>query len=187
MALSTLSVFAIIRLYLKHLRRDFPLAERRPLLSMLRLRKKGLYQVFGLVENGKLVGYGATAGQENEPLLLDYLAVCQGERGKGVGSRMLSLLCGQMKNMLLAEVESPLITDDPNEPQMRWRRIRFYERNGFYLNRYPYRMPCLRGNGPSLPLLLMSRPAPLTDGQARQAARRLYREVYAGKPAPELP
>ena len=131
MALSTLSVFAIIRLYLRHLRGDFPLAERRPLLSMLRLRKKGLYQVFGLVENGKLVGYGATAGQENEPLLLDYLAVCQGERGKGVGSRMLSLLCGQMKNMLLAEVESPLITADPNEPQMRWRRIRFYERNGF--------------------------------------------------------
>ena len=51
----------------------------------------------------------------------------------------------------------------------------------------PTGCPVCGGNGPSLPLLLMSRPAPLTDGQARQAARRLYREVYAGKPAPELP
>ena len=48
-------------------------------------------------------------------------------------------------------------------------------------------MPCLHGDGPALPLLLMSRPAPLTDQEARQAAERLYREVYAGKRRPELP
>lgn len=79
-----------------------------------------------------------------------------------------------------------LLEVEPPEGEMQRRRIGFYERNGFCLNHYPYQMPCLHGDGPSLPLLLMSRPAPLTDREARQAAERLYQEVYAGKRRPEL-
>ena len=93
---------------------------------------------------------------------------------------MLEYVWEHWKKPMLLEVEPP-------EGDMQRRRIGFYERNGFCLHAYPYQMPCLHGDGPALPLLLMSRPAPLTDQEARQAAERLYREVYAGKRRPELP
>ena len=80
-----------------------------------------------------------------------------------------------------------LLEVEPPEGELQRRRIGFYERKR--LLSQPVSLPdaLSAGERPSLPLLLMSRPAPLTDGQARQAAQRLYREVYAGKPAPELP
>ena len=113
-------------------------------------------------------------------VFLENFAVSPSLRGQGMGAKMLEYVWDRWNKPMLLEVEPP-------EGQMQRRRIGFYERNGFYLNHYPYQMPCLHGDGPSLPLLLMSRPDPLTDQEARQVAERLYQEVYAGKRRPELP
>ena len=113
-------------------------------------------------------------------VFLENFAVSPSLRGQGMGAKMLEYVWDRWNKPMLLEVEPP-------EGQMQRRRIGFYERNGFYLNHYPYQMPCLHGDGPRLPLLLMSRPDPLTDQEARQVAERLYQEVYAGKRRPELP
>jgi len=133
MKLKVLSPLSIIRLYHRELRRDFPPAERRPLTSMLLLRKKGLYQVFAMVEaSGKTAGYAAVAKGQNGALLLDYLAVSAGRRGKGEGGQLLSLLEKQLKGApLLVEAEDPNTAPSAPEREIRLRRIRFYLKNGF--------------------------------------------------------
>lgn len=133
MKLVTLSPWALTALYFKHLCRDFPPAERRPLPSMLNLRRRGLYQAYAMKDRGgETAGYAAVAAGKNGALLLDYLAVCAGRRGGGEGSILVSLLDKRLaKAPLFAEVEDPDATKDPNERKIRLRRIRFYLKNGF--------------------------------------------------------
>ena len=157
----------------------FPEEERREAAEMRRLLGSSRLELLTVQEGGSAQGF-LMLWNLQDMVFLENFAVAPPLRGKGMGAEILEYVWEHWGKPMLLEVEPP-------EGELQRRRIGFYERNGFYLNRYPYRMPCLRGNGPSLPLLLMSRPAPLTAGHARQAARRLYREVYAGKPAPELP
>ena len=141
----------------------FPVEERRDMAEMWQLLGTSSMELLTLEEGAQVRGLLMLWNLEGM-VFLENFAVSPSLRGQG----------------MLLEVEPP-------EGQMQRRRIGFYERNGFDLNHYPYQMPCLHGDGPSLPLLLMSRPDPLTDQEARQVAERLYQEVYAGKRRPELP
>lgn len=157
----------------------FPVEERRDMAEMRQLLGSSSMELLTLEEGAQVRGLLMLWNLE-EMVFLENFAVTPSLRGQGMGARMLEYVWDHWKKPMLLEVEPP-------EGEMQRRRIGFYERNGFCLNHYSYQMPCLHGDGPSLPLLLMSRPAPLTDREARQAAERLYQEVYAGKRRPELP
>ena len=119
------------RLYREHVARDFPPAERRPLSSILRLRRRGVYDAWGLYQGDALLAY-ALLWRGAGCALLDYLAVCRELRGQGHGTRALELVKGQYSPVpLLAEVEAPEESAPPGENALRQRRLNFYQRAGF--------------------------------------------------------
>ena len=119
------------RLYREHVAEDFPPAERRPLSAILRLRRRGDYDTWGVFDGDALAAY-AFLWRGADCALLDYLAVCRGARGQGYGTRALELVKGQYSPVpLLAEVEAPEESAPPGENALRQRRLNFYQRAGF--------------------------------------------------------
>ena len=119
------------RLYREHVAEDFPPAERRPLSAILRLRRRGDYDTWGVFDGDALAAY-AFLWRGADCALLDYLAVCRGARGQGYGTRALELVKGQYGPVpLLAEVEAPEKSAPPGENALRQRRLNFYQRAGF--------------------------------------------------------
>ena len=119
------------RLYREHVAEDFPPAERRPLSAILRLRRRGDYDTWGVFDGDALAAY-AFLWRGAGCALLDYLAVCRDARGQGYGTRALELVKGQYSPVpLLAEVEAPEESAPPGENALRQRRLNFYQRAGF--------------------------------------------------------
>lgn len=113
------------------LRRDFPLAERKPLWMMLISQRHGRYEPYVFWEKGRPVAYGFLATAPGcRWALLDYLAVQPVARGSGIGTRVLqelARLCAGRWDGLLIECEAPDYAPDADAAR---RRIGFYRRAG---------------------------------------------------------
>ena len=107
--------------------RAFPRYERKPFAIIRRMNKEGRTDVWLAEKDGRFAGLAATINGDGV-ILLDYLAVHEKRRNKGVGSAMLQALltlyegCG-----LFVEIEAA-DRDDPTEEKAR--RKQFYLRNG---------------------------------------------------------
>lgn len=120
-------------IYYSHMQEAFPQSELRPYKNIELLTNRGNYECYGLYENGDLIAYAFFAKTDNGKYsLLDYYAVLNGMRGKGIGSIFFPLLCEKMAHLdgFLIEVESVESTEDEDEKHLRRRRIAFYEKNG---------------------------------------------------------
>lgn len=157
----------------------FPPEERRALPEFHRLLGSSPLELLTAEDAGQVQGF-MMVWNLPDMVFLENFAVDPLRRGRGLGASMLEEVGQRWKKPMLLEVEPP-------EGEIQRRRIGFYQRNGFVLNDFPYQMPCLHGDGPALPLLLMSRPKGLTSQEARAAAERLYDTVYCGKRRPQLP
>ena len=105
--------------------------ERKPLADIFALIEEGRYELWGLFEQKRLLGYAALWKRAGIPLvLLDYLGVSAALRSGGIGSRLLTLLKEQGRP-IVTEAELPVEGDGAEENQIRVRRIGFYRRNGF--------------------------------------------------------
>ena len=105
--------------------------ERKPLPDILHMIADGRYEVWGLFDADRLLGYAALWKSNAVPLvLLDYLGVTRSRRSEGLGSRILSYLSAQGRT-LVTEAELPIPDGEPDENALRLRRIQFYIRNGF--------------------------------------------------------
>ena len=111
--------------------RDFAPNERKPLQDIFSLVAQGRYELWGLFENDRLLGYATLWKRTGVPLvLLDYLGVTEARRNGGLGGRILALLrCRGVP--LVTESELPISGDAAEENALRTRRIGFYRRNGF--------------------------------------------------------
>ena len=110
----------IYRLYKK----AFPKNERKPFSIIRFMQKKGKTDVWYLENDGTFVGFTTTING-SDLILLDYLAVDEKNRGKGIGTEMLKLLRKQYKGKgVFLEIEQ-LCADAPNAEE-RIRRKRFY-------------------------------------------------------------
>lgn len=97
---------------------------------MLRLLEMGRYEALLAIEEGEPIGYAMLWLSETpDSALLEYLGVLRGKRNGGAGSQILTLL-GERYQQLFGEAEAP-DTGDPEEDDLRRRRIGFYLRNGF--------------------------------------------------------
>ena len=118
-------------LYGHQMRRDFPESELKPLDSVLRMKRAGVYDVLGAHDGGTMIAYALVyRPRQGRVLLLDYLAVEPSCRGRGVGAALLDALRSYYTGaaeVLLIECERPKAA--PDEKQARG-RIRFYERCG---------------------------------------------------------
>ncbi len=125
-------------IYETYMVRDFPRAELPPLWMLMERMDRGIYDCLGLYEEGELKAYGnLVKNRETGFLLLDFLAVCAGNRGGGYGSRFLSLLrdyYGEEQGVLL-ECESERSAEDEESRRVRRRRIHFYQKNGCQVTR----------------------------------------------------
>lgn len=130
MKLKILTKEELTELYNSEMVFDFPKSELKPLKGMLNLMDHGVYDPLLVTDGDKTVGYAMVwLPQDRKGALLEYFGVLRGLRNAGLGSRILDLLA-QRYGQLFGEAEAPS-SDDPQENDLRRRRIAFYERNGF--------------------------------------------------------
>ena len=121
---SHLQWLRIRRLY----RKSFPRNERKPFRIILSMRRRGKTDVWCCMQDGRFAGFATTINGE-DLILLDYLAVEAGLRGRGVGSRILHHLKEHYRGKgVFVEIESACEAS-PDQPE-RIRRKRFYTNNG---------------------------------------------------------
>jgi len=108
-------------------RRAFPRYERKPFKIIRRMQREGRTDVWLAEQDGHFAGLAATING-GDTILLDYLAVHEKRRNKGVGSAMLQALLALYEGRgLFVEIEAA-DRDDPTGEKAR--RKAFYLRNG---------------------------------------------------------
>lgn len=116
-----------LRVYFLY-RRSFPRSERKPIGVIHAMWRKGKTDVWYFESGGRFAGFASTIN-DDDLILLDYLAVSKKLRGRGVGSRILQELKRRYSGKgLFLEIESEYETS-PNRAE-RARRKRFYISNG---------------------------------------------------------
>ena len=143
--------------YKTYMKIDFPRSELKPLKSILSLIQQKRGEGYGFYDKDELTGYAfLIKAPSGRAYLIDYLAVLPSLRDRGYGSACLSALqnileekntlhsklLGTGENMestanereytIMVESEDPSFAADETEKQVRRRRIRFYEKNGFF-------------------------------------------------------
>lgn len=123
-ASSPLHWLAIYRLY----RRAFPWNERKPFGIILSMHRKGKTDVWYYQSKHRFAGFATTINDESL-ILLDYLAVIENARGRGIGSRILQHLMNHYSGKgFFVEIESEF--EETPDQEERIRRKQFYLRNG---------------------------------------------------------
>lgn len=130
MELKRMDLDELTAIYEREMVHDFPPDERKPLRAIFRLVEMGQYDPLLAVEEGEPIGYAMLwLPGSREGALLEYLGVLRGKRNGGAGARILAALGGRY-SQLFGEAEAPN-SGDPEEDDLRSRRIGFYLRNGF--------------------------------------------------------
>lgn len=106
-----------------------------------------------------------------EFLFLEHFALCPEARGSGLGSRLLTGLLTAAQKPLCLEVEPPV-------EDLARRRVKFYQRNGMYLNSYPYIQPPISQGKQPIPLLLMTSGGFLNQEEFQKVKGQIYARVY---------
>lgn len=129
------------KIYIKHLVKDFPAGEVKPLATILEGQKSGKYLGYGMFlkdEGEELAGYAFFMNIRPEPIyLLDYFAVVEDKRSGGYGSAFLSRLneiCSRKHRRLILEVENPDYEENDSLRKKMQRRIAFYKKNEIHVS-----------------------------------------------------
>lgn len=121
--------------------------------------------------------------EDTQFVLLDYLAVKQQHRKRGLGSEFLRnvyTIAGLKNKLLICEVEDPNVGVDQDTRQ---RRVYFYRKNGAkILKNVHYLLPPLQGNTPTKMVLLVfsqnRRLLWLSGDAIKEVIGQIYRELY---------
>ena len=138
MRLKRLSADELTALYQSELVRAFPPSELKPLKSMLSLMEGDRYEALGMYDETGMHGYALTWLEPGIPFaLLDYFGTLEGQRGTGLGTKMLDLLAEHYRGYrgIFGEAEG-VFSPDPEEAKLQQRRLDFYYRNGFRYGGY---------------------------------------------------
>lgn len=133
LALCQLSQQQVQEVYQNHLITDFVPEEQKPLEVILRLMEQNRYICYGLFEEDAMTGYAFFAGNgDSDYILIDYFAICKGNRSKGYGSKFIKLIKQElsMYHGIIFEVESGKSAKDEEELSNCQRRLAFYHRCG---------------------------------------------------------
>ena len=113
----------IYRLY----RRAFPRSERKPFNMILSMRRRGKTDVWVFQQDGRFAGFASTIN-DDRLILLDYLAITESMRGRGIGSSALQALKDSYTGKgIFVEIESAF--EDTDDRAERLRRKHFYMKN----------------------------------------------------------
>ena len=107
-------------------------------------------------------------------VFIEHFAVDPAYRNNGIGGEFLRKLAHSTRKMMCLEVELP-------DNEIASRRIGFYERNGFVLNKYPYMQPSISAGRNPVPLLIMTYGRYIDNTEFDRIKEVLYTEVYGVK------
>ena len=79
----------------------------------------------------------------------EYFTILSNIRNQNIGKKVLDWVKNNLEGVIILEVEEPL--DD-----IKSRRIKYYERNGYVIVDKTYRQPCYKTLGVDYPLWIMS-------------------------------
>ena len=151
---------------------SFPADERRPFDEQRALLEDPAYRIYVCKTPDSESVAAFTAVWEFEPVaFLEHFAVAPRCRNGGLGARLLKELVGQAGKTVCLEVELP-------KTELAARRIGFYERNGFFLNPYPYLQPPISKGRSAVPLQIMTSGAAVSQEEFQRIKALLYRRVY---------
>lgn len=102
---------------------------------------------------------------------IEHFAVNPIYRNQGLGSIILNELKTALDCQICLEVELP-------ETENAKRRIGFYERNGFYLNKYSHTQPPLSEGGNPIPLYIMTSERAVDKKEFGHIQSVLFKGVY---------
>lgn len=132
----------LLSVYTTHSIRHFPTDELKPVSSVERMSREGVYTGYGLFEKEKgdsaghspmLLSYAFfTILPDRKNILLDYFAVMEDYRSHGIGSLFLEFVKSSVTDYsgVLIESENPDYARDDSELAIRNLRLDFYKRNG---------------------------------------------------------
>lgn len=135
--IENLTLEQVSEIYTKYLQLHFPPEEVKPLKNIQRMWGAGSYRALGMFEQkenvSELIGYAFFAlTPDHKMLLLDYLAIAESYRGKGMGSIFLQEMRSRLQEFhgILIETEDVDFASNEEERYVRAKRDVFYERNG---------------------------------------------------------
>ena len=149
---------------------SFPKDERRPYEEQKALLERPEYKIYIMDKSGVVCGFLAV-WEFNSIAFIEHFAVAPEYRNAGIGASMLRELKKLVGKQLCLEVEPP-------ENDLTRRRIGFYERNGFFLNRQPYVQPPLSKGQKEVPLFIMTTEGKVDDAGFDKIRTLLYEKVY---------
>ena len=129
MNIRELTLSEVRNTYKNHIRHDFRADEIKPLIIIERSIKAGKYRCLGAFEDSRMLGYAFLVFNRNN-CLLDYYGIHKELRGKGIGTRFLSLLADSfLKDLcgsVVIEVENPGFAKSSEDEITMKKRINFY-------------------------------------------------------------
>lgn len=149
---------------------SFPKDEYRTRDEQLALFDRPQYRVYLYCVEGAIRGFAAVWTLDGV-CFLEHLAVDPRFRSHGIGGRILRELLALYGGRVCLEVELP-------ETELAVRRIGFYERLGFSLNRYPYLQPAMSKGQNAVPLWIMTSWGRIEREEFETLRDLLYHEVY---------
>ncbi len=149
---------------------SFPTGEYREYGRQRALLDREDYYILGYFDGENLEGILATYELDGVTFY-EHLAVTLGCRNRGYGHLLLDEGVRIAREKVVLEVELP-------DTDTSARRIAFYERNGFFLNRYDYTQPSIREGENEVELFVMSYGDSLTEEEFFAVKERIYADVY---------
>lgn len=150
--------------------KSFSEDERRIKEKQYALLSNPLYNLDTYEEEGRIVAYIAY-WDFGDFLYVEHLATDPEMRGQGIGGKMLKDLIKQTGRLIVLESEKP-------DEAIAKRRLGFYERLGFKVNRYEYYQPSYGEGKEELSLVFLSNPHLLAPAEFENIRRIIYKNVY---------
>ena len=151
---------------------SFPKDEYRTYDEQKALLDDSAYEVYILPDSGdNAIMAFIAVWKFNSFAFIEHFAVSPKYRNRGIGSEFLSEIVRMLGKMVCLEVEPP-----DNETASR--RIGFYERNNFFLNKYPYTQPSISAGRNPVPLLIMTHGRSISKIEFTNIKGELFAQVY---------
>lgn len=151
---------------------SFPPEERREFDALVCLFPYPDMHLCALIQDGKPVGFMIYwQWSDADVLFIEHFAIDPDRRGQQLGQKALAQVLDIPAAYYLLEAELP--TDNISK-----RRIRFYERQGFLVNDFPYAQPPYRLGNPTIPMKLLSMPVVLDTAVFQKFCRLIAERVY---------
>ena len=150
--------------------KSFPADEHRGRTAQRALFADSDYAVYGIKDGADVKAFIST-WRFDDFVYIEHFAVNPSCRNNGVGKKMLNDLIERLGKPVCLEVEPPVngITR---------RRIGFYERNGFFLNTYPYEQPPMAAGKKALKMYVMTSGAAADEQRFQKIKSALYEKVH---------